>query len=136
MDQYFRQLRNFTHPAWSSGQPCPVVSVGWSIPERPARAVHPFRASPTSITHVGFGAVDAALLSRTGAELVVSPVTAPDFDCSDLVRRLCRMGYRGRYRAIAILPYDVGLIEAEMREICPHIDFAIVLPPEQLRAAG
>lgn len=109
--------------------PCSILSVGWeSFPYRNQRP-RPIRST---ICHVGYDVVDGALLKRLAPLLIVSPVIGDGFDCLDLARRLDALGYDGRYRAIALLRYDVGLVEADIARCCPGIDFGVVVPPAEI----
>jgi hypothetical protein len=77
-----------------------------------------------------FRSVTAELFQVMAPTLVLSPLLARGFDCIDLAQVLHGMGYRGRYRAVADILPDPGMIRREIAAICPGLDFdVIVMPP-------
>ena len=65
----------------------------------------------------------------TGARapgLVISPLETGYFDAIDLIRRLSRLGYRGRYLALAGSEPDIALIRREVQSHAPRLNFDVV----------
>lgn len=84
-------------------------------------------ALPTEgLAFIGFHEVTDVTLEYLQPAMVFSPVLAKAFDCIDLALTLHKLGFSGAYRALAVgLPKPV-VIEREVRQMCPHLDFAIV----------
>ena len=59
-------------------------------------------------------------------KFVFSPVLARSFDCVELAFVLKKLGFDGGYRAICQSLPRPDLIEAEVCQICPGLDFKIV----------
>ncbi|WP_373356945.1 hypothetical protein [Pseudoroseicyclus sp. CXY001] len=76
---------------------------------------------------ITFDALDGPLLAGLCPDLVVSPLLAEGFDALDLARRLAELGYRGRYRAVALSLPDPGLVQDEVRAVAPDLDFDVYL---------
>ncbi|AZQ67507.1 hypothetical protein EF888_10415 [Silicimonas algicola] len=79
------------------------------------------------VAFVSIEEVTEALIALHAPTVVFSPVVARRFDCIDLAMRLSQIGYLGPYRAIAKDLPRPDLIEREVRQAFPNIDFAIVL---------
>ena len=78
------------------------------------------------VVFVSFEEVTERLILLHMPSVVVSPVLARRFDCIDLAMRLSQIGFTGAYRAVARdLPMP-ALVEREVRQACPILDFAIV----------
>lgn len=71
--------------------------------------------------------VTPELLDRLSPTYVVSPALSHRFDCIDLAQLLHRHGYRGRYRAMSKELPRPELVEREIAQICPDLDFAILV---------
>lgn len=78
------------------------------------------------ILMVGFDDVTAELLAIHKPQLLVSPVLARRFDCIDLAMNLQALGYSGPYRAVAGEMPSPEMIEREIRQLCPSVDFQVV----------
>ncbi|MGJ8622403.1 MAG: hypothetical protein ACSHW1_06455 [Yoonia sp.] len=59
-------------------------------------------------------------------EVILSPLIADGFDVLDLAVHLRRLGFRGRYRAIATNIPNPAMIRAEVRELAPELDFDLL----------
>lgn len=81
---------------------------------------------PGNISFVAFSDVTALLLEQLRPETVVSPALARAFDCIDLALRLSALEFRGSYRATAFGLPKPQVIEAEIRQLCPGLDFEII----------
>jgi hypothetical protein len=79
------------------------------------------------VAFVSIEEVTERLIVLHAPTVVFSPVVARRFDCIDLATRLSQIGYLGPYRAIAKDLPRPELIEREVRQAFPNIDFAIVL---------
>lgn len=85
-----------------------------------------YRRRTGSLTFVAFAEVTRELLEELRPVAVVSPALAWEFDCIDLAARLCRLGYHGVYRAMAADLPRPEVVEAEIAQLCPGLDFGIV----------
>lgn len=90
-----------------------------------------FLPSDTGIAFADFDELDAALLELVAPTLVVSPLLARGFDCTDVALRLYDLGYAGAYRALARPLPNPMLVVAEVRMLCPGLDFDIAELPER-----
>ncbi len=100
-----------------------AVAVG-----EPVEWSHAGNALPDGgVAFVSIEEVTEALIALHAPTVVFSPVVARRFDCIDLAMLLSQIGYQGRYRAIAKDLPRPDLIEREVRQAFPNIDFAIVL---------
>jgi hypothetical protein len=81
------------------------------------------------IAFTDFGSVTEQLFQLIAPQLVLSPLLARGFDCIDLAEVLHAIGFKGRYRAIAELLPDPGIIRGEIRDLCPGLDFDVILTP-------
>lgn len=75
---------------------------------------------------VAFEEVTADLLLETNPEYILSPVVSTEFDCIDLATLLCRLDYRGPYRAVSADIPSPAIIEREIRQLCPNLDFGVI----------
>jgi hypothetical protein len=78
------------------------------------------------IAFIGFHEVTQTTLDYLSPGIVFSPVLAKSFDCIDLSLELHRLGFSGQYRAIAKNLPNPQVIEREVRELCPHLDFKLI----------
>jgi hypothetical protein len=67
------------------------------------------------------------LLNRVCPSVVISPALSARFDCIDLAQILYSLGYRGRYRAVSRELPNPTMIEREINQICPGLDFGILV---------
>ena len=75
---------------------------------------------------VAFSDVTRDLIERIQPEMVVSPALAIDFDCIDLAMALSAIGYAGAYRATARDLPRPEIIQAEIKNLCPSLDFGFL----------
>lgn len=78
------------------------------------------------VEFIAFHAIDEEALARLRPSLVYSPLLATTFDCIDLALLLYKLGYDGRYRALSTNVPKPHVIEREVRQLCPKLDFKIV----------
>ncbi|MEM7753692.1 MAG: hypothetical protein AAF230_09775 [Pseudomonadota bacterium] len=78
------------------------------------------------LAFVGFHEVTEVTLDYLQPAIVFSPVLANGFDCIDLAMALHKLGYSGEYRAIAIGYPKPAVIEREVKQMCPQLDFVII----------
>ncbi len=79
-----------------------------------------------TLAFVAFHEVNGHLLEELSPAAVVSPVLARGFDCIDLAQLLHALNYRGPYRAAAPNLPKPNLVEAEIAQMCPRLDFRIL----------
>lgn len=79
-----------------------------------------------SITYMSIEDITKCLLHELAPDLIVSPVLCRAFDCIDLSLLLSACEYQGAYRAVGGDLPRPQMIENEIRQLCPHLDFAIV----------
>lgn len=84
-----------------------------------------------NVAFVEFSDVTDELFQTFAPSVVLSPLLAHGFDCIDLAQVLCRLGFKGRYRAMAERLPDPHLIEAEIGAMCPALDFGILTFADQ-----
>ena len=77
------------------------------------------------IAFVDFHEVTETMLEHLRPSTVFSPVLARRFDCIELALLLHGLGFRGAYRAMS---KDLPRPEVIERQICPRLDFRIVVP--------
>lgn len=78
------------------------------------------------LAFVAFHEVTGYLLDKLNPAAVVSPVLAKGFDCIDLAQVLHSLDFKGPYRAAAPDLPKPKLIESEIAQLCPRLDFQIV----------
>lgn len=79
-----------------------------------------------NLAFVSFGDVSRDLLAFYSPAAVYSPALGRSFDCIDLAVTLHELEYQGAYRATADGLPRPELIEREVLQICPELDFQIV----------
>ena len=86
-------------------------------------------AAPTdsSIAFARIEEVTAELLDQLSPSCVLSPALSHRFDCIDLAQILHAYGYKGRYRAISDDLPRPELVEREVAQLCPSLNFAILV---------
>lgn len=81
-----------------------------------------------------FAHCDAQILVRTQPDVVLSPLFSAQFDAIDLAEKLQDLGYRGRYRALAVGLPKPAIVRREIAAVAPDVDFDIfVIDDEGLR---
>lgn len=79
-----------------------------------------------NVSFVAFQEINGALLETLRPEAVVSPALARSFDCIELACLLHSLDFRGAYRATAYDLPNPQVIENEISELCPRLDFRII----------
>ena len=90
-----------------------------------ARGWKPLQADGR-VAFASFEDVNEELIARLCPTVILSPVLARNFDCIDLAQVLCRLDFRGRYRAMAEALPDPALIQQEIATMCPNLDFGVL----------
>ncbi len=67
------------------------------------------------------------LLERLCPSVVISPALSKRFDCIDLAQILSGFRYAGRYRAVSHELPNPAMVEREILQLCPGLDFAILV---------
>ena len=80
----------------------------------------------SSMRFVSIEDVTDTLLAQLCPTVIISPALSKRFDCIDLAQLLCRLEYRGRYRAVSHELPNPKMIEREIRSICPNLDFGVL----------
>ena len=100
-----------------------VLAVGAKEEWQSCRNILPL---PEAMAFVAFHEVSGALLDELQPSAVVSPALAKGFDCIDLALLLSKLEFQGVYRAISDDLPKPQLIESEIGQLCPRLDFEIV----------
>ena len=79
------------------------------------------------LSFIAFHEIDEATLAVLQPRVIYSPVLAREFDCIDMALRLQEHGFTGIYRAIGDGLPRPDLIEREVRQLCPRLQFEIVV---------
>ena len=79
------------------------------------------------VAFASFEDVDDTLLARTCPTVILSPVLARNFDCIDLAQKLFNLGFTGRYRAVSDELPNPEMVEREIHNVCPGLDFGILI---------
>lgn len=85
----------------------------------------------SKLAFADFTSVTEELFDLIAPTLVLSPLLARGFDCSDLAQVLARIGFKGRYRAVADALPDPEMIRCEIASLCPGLDFDVIVVPPQ-----
>jgi hypothetical protein len=80
-----------------------------------------------NIAFIAFEDVTEEFFERVKPKAVFSPVLASGFDCIELAVTLRNIGFSGSYRALSSNLPKPELIEREVSQMCPRIDFAILM---------
>lgn len=78
------------------------------------------------MTFVAFNDIGEETLSALRPAIVYSPLLANTFDCIELALLLSKLGYQGGYRAVSQSVPKPEVIEREVRQLCPRLDFRII----------
>ncbi len=79
-----------------------------------------------AMAFVTYDELSEAMLDLYKPKIIISPAWTASFDCIDLAILLRTIGYAGAYRAIASDVPNPKLVEREVAQICPTIDFQLV----------
>lgn len=85
----------------------------------------------SKLAFADFTSVTEELFDLIAPTLVLSPLLARGFDCSDLAQVLTSLGFKGRYRAVADALPDPEMIRREIASLCPGLDFDVIVVPPQ-----
>lgn len=107
--------------------PVTVLAVGNIAPRDNRKSHGTATDSDTQIVTAGFEELTSTNLARWRPDIVLSPLVDTGFDCVDLARRLCDLGYAGRYRVAAAALPNPELIRREVAAACPGLDFGLVV---------
>lgn len=81
------------------------------------------------LAFVAFEDITEETLQHYSPSIILSPVLATGFDCTDLILLLRNLSYKGLYRAIAQDMPKPALIEREVAQLYPGLDFKIEVQP-------
>lgn len=109
--------------AHASERPASILAVG--DPDEWVRAGHHLPAD-SEIVFVAFTDIDEEMLSHYSPSVVLSPLLAKGFDCTDLAHSLIAAGFIGKYRAVTRRLPRPELVVAEIRQFFPGLDFEIL----------
>lgn len=76
---------------------------------------------------MSFHEITDTLLNDLNPSMIISPVLARHFDCIELALLLHNLGFVGAYRAMAKDMPKPELIEREVRQMCPRLNFKLLL---------
>lgn len=79
------------------------------------------------IAFLSFHEVTDTVLGEYDPSMILSPVLARHFDCIELAVLLHNLGFTGAYRAMAKDMPKPELIEREVRQMCPRLDFQLLV---------
>ena len=82
------------------------------------------------VTYSNPSDVTKPFLQVISPDVVVSAVVGFGYDAIDIAKRLSDAGYRGRYRCIAAAVPDHTIIQQEVAQSSPSVDFAIITPDD------
>jgi len=83
-------------------------------------------ASINDFTFTSLAELTSEVLSRSAAQIVLSPLVSDDFDAVDVARALGDLDYKGLYRALATSKMEKDIIMAEVATVAPNLDFDIL----------
>ncbi|MFV2035631.1 MAG: hypothetical protein ACC631_11105 [Halocynthiibacter sp.] len=66
--------------------------------------------------------LDRSVLESIEPDIVLAPLVGIGFDALDLAARLCRLGFRGRFRVLAPDLPNPDIVLTELRAQAPDID--------------
>ena len=101
----------------------PVMAVG--DPEEWKRQGH--KLPQEKLVFVAFEDIDQATMEQFSPSIVLSPVLAHTFDCIELALLLRSLGFNGEYCAVARDLPKPALIEREVSQMCPSLNFRITV---------
>lgn len=77
------------------------------------------------LVFVGFSDITQETLGHFDPEVICSPVLAYSFDCIDLALLLHSLNFQGQYTAFGADLPKPAMIEREVRQLCPQLNFRI-----------
>lgn len=103
-----------------------VVSVGLTDSDRSDLPERLLSSKRGRLLEVPLAELDDALIERTQAKTVITPVVTQEFDVLDVAERLHALGFEGTYFALAGKMPNPALIEREVRLAAPGLVFEVV----------
>ena len=79
------------------------------------------------VIYLEFHQVTEEVIREMSPGVVMSPVLARDFDCIELAIQLHNLGFDGSYRAVGKGLPKPRLIEREVAQMCPRLNFEILV---------
>ena len=79
------------------------------------------------IVFLSFHEVTEELITDMNPSMICSPVLARHFDCIELALLMHNLGFTGAYRAMAKDLPKPDLIEREVRQMCPRLNFKLLV---------
>ena len=80
---------------------------------------------------VGIDALTEDVIRESDPVIVLSPLIADDFDAIQVAEKLVRIGFQGKYRAIADTLPQPEMIRKEVQAVAQGLDFDLLLVPPQ-----
>ena len=119
------KLYDYNEPGLELGQRKPVSILAVGDPEEwVEQGNQPPRDG--GLAFVSFEQLSEALLEHLSPSVVCSPVLARAFDCIDLAAVLNNFGLAGSYRAVSKEVPNPKVIEREVKQLFPRLDFQIL----------
>ncbi|NNE88271.1 MAG: hypothetical protein HKN27_09370 [Silicimonas sp.] len=78
-----------------------------------------------NVVFMSFDEITEATIENFSPSVIYSPVLAHAFDCIELALLLRHLGFKGEYRAMAQDLPKPDLIEREVSQMCPQLNFKI-----------
>ena len=79
------------------------------------------------VIYLDFHEITPEMVLAIGPSIVMSPMLANSFDCIDLACVLQDAGFKGKYRALSRSIPNPKLVRREINDICPGLDFDLVM---------
>ena len=109
------------HDSGTSERKLSILAVG--DPDVWSRQGHDI--TQQNLSFVGFDEISEATLEQHKPDVIISPVLTHEFDCIELTLLLRNLGYQGAYRAVAQDMPRPCLIEREVSQLYPELNFKI-----------
>jgi hypothetical protein len=81
--------------------------------------------------YVSYDELTTTLLDQLSPDIVLAPLLGQGFDALDLAVMLADYGYKGRFRALCPKLPNPNLVLAEVKSLCPDIDFDLFVIDER-----
>lgn len=86
--------------------------------------------NPTMI-FAEFNEITSVMLDTLQPDIILSPLLCAAFDCLDLAQVLHSISFRGRYRVVTPTLPEPDIIVAEIKFLCPTLDFSFIFTGDQ-----
>lgn len=73
--------------------------------------------------------VTAAKIAEIAPKVILSPLLCRNFDALEIARRLHNMRYAGRYSVVIKDIPDPSVIDRDIRQVAPDLDFSVLTLP-------